>query len=75
MGSVLAAVCVCAYVCWQCGCRTHPNQSDFDERFDRFLQEMEFDRQQFRKWYGRIENDLRAPPRTRKSPSPQEGVI
>lgn len=58
-GSVMAAVCTCAYVCWRNGCKTHPNHADLDERFDRFLNQMGLDRRQFRRWYGRFEEELR----------------
>ena len=59
-GSVLAAFCVCAYICWRNGRKTHPNNSEMDERFTKFMDESKVSDKKFRKWYGRVENDIRS---------------
>jgi hypothetical protein len=56
----LLAVCTCAYVCWKDGLNTHPNHSERDPRFTHMLQEFGIDNDEFTKWYGKMENEIRS---------------
>ena len=56
----LLAICTCAYVCWQDGLKTHPNQQDRDERFSMILEDLNVSDTEFNKWYGKMASELRS---------------
>lgn len=58
-GVALVAFCVCSFVRWQGGGKTHPNHPERENRFKQLQDEMEWSDKRFRTWYGRLESELR----------------